>query len=286
MFDGFSFDSSKPYLTGKLSSLASYNAMRVHVDYFSAAMDRLREFLEVPLDMVLHPAPKADLSAVQKIQTSAAQQPPPTPEQLRRLSDDAVDKAFNRSFKGDHAGAVAGYNEAIRIKPDNAIAYYHRGRTYFSQKDYDNAIADFTEALRLSPSLWLAQHSRGAARAAKKDYDEAIADYTAALNQASDHDSGKIEIYISRGRAYDKKHAYDAAIADYTEAVRIDPGYVEVYLYRGSAYEAKHDFALANADYQQVIELGGKDSSSLRTRIQENEKKLQKKKGFLGRLFG
>jgi len=43
-------------LTGKLASLNRYNGMNVHEDYFPAAMDRLGEqFLDVPLETVLHP---------------------------------------------------------------------------------------------------------------------------------------------------------------------------------------------------------------------------------------
>jgi hypothetical protein len=286
MFEDFDFKDAKPFLTGKLSTLASYNAMRVHVDYFSDAMNRLREFLDIPLDMVLHPAPQADHTAVQQMQTQAAQQPPPTPEQLRRLSDDAVDKGYNRSFKGDYAGAVDNYNEAIRVKPDNAIAFYHRGNTHYNNKNYDSAIADFTEALRLSARLWLAHHHRGLARAAKGDLDGALADYNAGISQAEEYETGKDELYISRGNMWYKKGKYAAAIADYTEAMRMSPDYAEYLAYRGNAYQANRDYALANADYQQYIDLGGKEASAMRDKIQENEKKLKKKKGFLGGLFG
>jgi tetratricopeptide (TPR) repeat protein len=286
MFENFSFRDSKPYLTGKLSALASYNAIQVHFDYFQEALDRLREFLDIPLNMVLHPAPKADQAAVQKMQAHAAQQPPPTLEQLKRMSNDAVDKGYNRSFKGDYAGAVDNYNEAIRVKPDNAVAFYHRGNSHYNNKNYDSAIADFTEALRLSPRLWLAHHHRGLARAAKGDLDGALADYDAGISQAEEYETGKDELYISRGNIWYKKGKYAAAIADYTEAMRMSPDYAEYLAYRGNAYQANRDYALANADYQRYIDLGGKDASAMRDKIQANEKKLKKMKGFLGGLFG
>jgi tetratricopeptide (TPR) repeat protein len=40
---------------------------------------------------------------------------------------------------------------AIRLNPDFARAYYHRGRAWFSSKNYEKAIADFSEAIRLRP---------------------------------------------------------------------------------------------------------------------------------------
>ena len=52
----FGMPSVAEKLTGKLASLNRYNGMNVHEDYFHAAMDRLsRQFLDAPLETVLHP---------------------------------------------------------------------------------------------------------------------------------------------------------------------------------------------------------------------------------------
>src|SRR5262245_4102840 len=59
MFDGFSFGASSiaNHLTGKLAALPRYNGLPVMAAYFTEAMSRLREkYLNVPLEMVLHPA--------------------------------------------------------------------------------------------------------------------------------------------------------------------------------------------------------------------------------------
>jgi hypothetical protein len=59
MLDGFDFaePSNASRLTGQLSALRDYNALRVYAEYFAAAMDRLREkLLNVPLESVSHPA--------------------------------------------------------------------------------------------------------------------------------------------------------------------------------------------------------------------------------------
>lgn len=70
------FDFSSPaiasQLTGKLSTLKHYNALRVPVDFFPEAMDRLRErFLNVPLDAVLHPASGVALQSARDHQAAA-----------------------------------------------------------------------------------------------------------------------------------------------------------------------------------------------------------------------
>jgi TIR domain len=62
MFDGFDFGKSSiaSQLTGKLATLKNYNALPIVAAYFTAAMSRLREqYLNVPLETVLHPASRA-----------------------------------------------------------------------------------------------------------------------------------------------------------------------------------------------------------------------------------
>jgi len=59
MLEGFDF--GKPdvqsKLTGKLAALKEYQALNVPADYFFEAMEKLRKtYLNLPLDLVLHPA--------------------------------------------------------------------------------------------------------------------------------------------------------------------------------------------------------------------------------------
>jgi hypothetical protein len=58
MLEGFDFGTPEiaGQLTGKLAALKRYNGLPVLPDYFEAAMERLRSFLDVPLAAVLHPA--------------------------------------------------------------------------------------------------------------------------------------------------------------------------------------------------------------------------------------
>ena len=51
--------------------------------------------------------------------------------------------------KGDFDKAMAGYTEAIRLRPDFADAYNNRGNAYCAKGGSNKAIADYTEAIRL-----------------------------------------------------------------------------------------------------------------------------------------
>jgi len=61
----------------------------------------------------------------------------------------AISAAFS---KEDYDMAMADYNQAIRLKPQDPDAYQLRGMAYFQKKDLDRTIADFEAALRLNPN--------------------------------------------------------------------------------------------------------------------------------------
>ena len=54
-------------------------------------------------------------------------------------------------YKGDYDSAIADYNQAIDIKPDDAMLYSNRARAYASKGDINSAIADLTQAIKLDP---------------------------------------------------------------------------------------------------------------------------------------
>jgi tetratricopeptide (TPR) repeat protein len=56
------------------------------------------------------------------------------------------------SSKGDHDRAIQDYNEAIRLRPDFALAYEERGDSYFVQSNLTAAIASFEHVISAAPS--------------------------------------------------------------------------------------------------------------------------------------
>lgn len=71
--------------------------------------------------------------------------------------------------KGDNDRAMADYDAAIRLDPQNADAFYNRGVEYRNKGDYDRAIADFDEVIRLDPQDARAFMNRAFAFSAKGD---------------------------------------------------------------------------------------------------------------------
>ena len=98
-----------------------------------------------------------------------------------------------------------------------AIEYYNRGNAYLSEGDLDRAIADYDQAIALDPEDAKAYFHRGLAYARKGDLDRAIADY----DQAIVLDPQYADAYFNRGVDYADKGDFDRAIADLERALEL-----------------------------------------------------------------
>ena len=78
--------------------------------------------------------------------------------------------------KRDYARAVAAYNEAVKLNPNQAAFYNDRGMAYRKLKKYEAAIADYTQAIKLTPQQADAYYNRGNAYKANREFEKAIAD--------------------------------------------------------------------------------------------------------------
>jgi tetratricopeptide (TPR) repeat protein len=118
---------------------------------------------------------------------------------------------------GDLTRALADYDEAIRLKPGNAITLGARGRIYADLGQYDRALADFSEVIRLKSESAEAHYLRGKTR------------------------------YISGDNA--------GAVVDFTEAIKLDPTHAWAYRHRGDAFARLGNRARADADRAMVDRL-------------------------------
>ena len=109
-------------------------------------------------------------------------------------------------------------DEAIRINPQDAMAYYNRGSMYRQLGQYERAIQDHDEAIRLDPQSTWAYHNRGI--------------------------------------AYDELGQYERAIQDYDEVIRINPQNAIAYYNRGLTYAELGKSVESERDIQKAKELG------------------------------
>jgi len=119
----------------------------------------------------------------------------------------------------DYERAIADYDRAIELNPEDAAAHYNRGNAYADLEDYERAIADYDRAIELNPELAQAHSNRGSAYAALEDYERAIADYDRAIELNPE----LAQAHSNRGLAYADLEDYERAIADYDRAIELNP---------------------------------------------------------------
>ncbi len=156
-----------------------------------------------------------------------------------------------RYDNGQYEAAIADYNEALRIKPDDFKTYYNRGRAKGQLGQYESAVSDFNVVIRIKPDSANAYFLRGFSKQSIKRYDSAIADYDAALRIKSDD----AEAYKNRGLAKHELGQYESAISDYDAALRIKLDDAEVYYDRGLAKHKLGRYNAAISDYDAALRI-------------------------------
>lgn len=223
MFEGFDYGdpSIAKHLTGKLSVLSTYNALRVPADFFEEAIARLMSrFLNIPIDMVIHPTPPAEKVEVAKRQQAASAAPTVTEAEL--TAEEYFEQCSQFYNNGEYDRVIEALTQAIRLKPDYARAFSARGACYKAIGQNAEADKDFDQVIRfLTPTNFEDFYARGNAYRGKGDVDAAIADYDQAIRLKPDY----ADAYLNRGGAYFKKGDYARAIQDYEQALRINPNY-------------------------------------------------------------
>ena len=137
---------------------------------------------------------------------------------------------------------------------------YNSATEKLNKQDMDGALADFNEAIRLDPNLAIAYMNRGVIYASKGEFDKAIGDETKAIELKPEKTEDQATAYSNRGTAYLAKGDLDKALADVEEAIKIKSDNAKAYLLRGSVHSGKGDTEGAITDFKKVIELS-KDSA-------------------------
>src|SRR6266851_3069487 len=70
-------------------------------------------------------------------------------------------RCFEWNGKQESDKAIADCNQAIRLNPNYAMAFYNRGTAYKAKGQYDRAIEDYDQAIRLNPNDADAINNRG-----------------------------------------------------------------------------------------------------------------------------
>ena len=123
------------------------------------------------------------------------------------------------SQKGKYEAAIADYETALSLNPNDSSVYYERGFIYYNNlENLDAAILDFTKTIKLDSKFTLA--------------------------------------YLWRGHCYLQKNELNLALADFNKADELSPNsYWLIYEYRANTFEKLGKKESAEADRKKARSL-------------------------------
>lgn len=118
---------------------------------------------------------------------------------------------------GDYERAIADYDKALELDPENPMIYSNRGLSWTAKGDNNRAILDFTKAIVLDNTYYSAYSGRGIAYFHLKDLHKALQDYSQALTI----NKQDVITLFNRALVYRDLQKYPEAIQDIQTALTL-----------------------------------------------------------------
>ena len=174
------------------------------------------------------------------------------------LAQTSLGVAFHRVGQDDRA--LACYDAALKLDPQNAEAHYFRANILFSKGNVREAMEGYTRAIGLKPEL-IEAHQKPTPQDRLTDY---IASPTEIpriakparrileLNKMIEANPKQASLFKDRATEYERLGNYEQAIADYNSFLEIQPQDANILHARGIAYEQIGQSERALEDFQQA----------------------------------
>jgi serine/threonine protein kinase/tetratricopeptide (TPR) repeat protein len=145
---------------------------------------------------------------------------------------------------GKLAQALAEFDQALLLNPQDFWASFYRGQCAYRLKHYQDAVNSFSICLALMPANAHCFYNRALARTALGETEKALLDYDRCLKL----DPKLGAAALNRGVLNYNRKDYDAALADLLHALEIGADAATVHYNLALAYRAKgrQELALAN----------------------------------------
>lgn len=148
------------------------------------------------------------------------------------------------------------WSQAIRVDPKNYIAHGNRGVFRLEkEKDIEGALADYNRAISLKPENPGFYFNRGLLYEFSGDIDSAVADYTQAIKLDPNH----AKAFTNRGGLLRRRGDLMGALEDFNQAVRLAPASPEAYASRGMLWFSLKDLKKAAEDFKKAVAVAQSD---------------------------
>ena len=157
--------------------------------------------------------------------------------------------ALVQSRMGKHTAAIENFDQALRLRPNNADLLNNRASALTEVKHYEEALACYDRALALRPNYANAHNNRGCVLMEMQRYEEALTSYSKALVL----DASNAEFANNLGRALTSLGRYSQALDCYEDALALRPDYVEALVNRGVTLNELKQFAEALVSLDKAV---------------------------------
>ena len=176
-------------------------------------------------------------------------------KQVLKIKPDNAGAYYNTGVmqheNGEIDAAIESYQRATKIKHDYAAAYLNMGDALHEKQDLDAAICSYKQVIKIKPDDADAYYNIGTALKDKGELDIAIDSYKQAINIKPDH----AKAYYNMGIALKDKGELDAAIDSHKQAIKIKPDHAGAYYNMGNVLNEKGELDAAIDSHKQAIRI-------------------------------
>lgn len=145
--------------------------------------------------------------------------------------------------------ALPAHEQAIRLDPNNYGFYYHKGRVLDAMQDYEEALAAFDQAIHLNPNFSGQYNFKGITLYHLKRYEEALDAFEQTISRAPNYPY----IYNHKGEVLNQLKRYEEALAAFDQSILSDPTDATAYNGKGLALYSLKRYREALAAFDQAI---------------------------------
>ena len=175
--------------------------------------------------------------------------------EIKMVNQDAEEwfsEGYLQDERGDSEGAIASYDEAIKLKRDFYKVWYNRGIALVNLKRLEDAMASYDKAIEIKGDLYQAWYSRGWALKKLGRFEEAIDSFDKAIEIKPNYHLA----WNSRGAILcDNLRQFEEAIVSFNKAIEIRPDYHEAWYNRGIALANLGQIEEAIASWDKTIKI-------------------------------
>jgi tetratricopeptide (TPR) repeat protein len=153
--------------------------------------------------------------------------------------------------KRDHDGALALFNKALELDPDNAAVLNSRGLAYSNKGDEEHALADYDLALQKRPNFPSPYNNRGLIFLRRGELQRAYDEINIALSLNTG--ANRYTNLLNLGRVQTLRKQYESALTYFAEGKPLNPGGWQIPGYRCITYTEMGRLDEALADCNEVL---------------------------------